>query len=518
MAKARKYWQLLFIPGLILLVAGLVAGLVSGWLPLYIGLAVAGGVILVLWLGLLLSASRGFWGRRSTQAGTNALVATGAVIVILGLINFLAVHYSQRIDFTENQLFTLSSGSQQLVQNLSQPLKVWVFERNINPVDQELLENYQRNGPIQFEVVDPQVYLGLAQQFNVQSVGEVYLEYGDKKQLVQSLSQTERLSEIRLSNAIAQIQSDRTLSVYILQGHGEPELQATEGGLSQAVAGLEGQGYQVEALNLAERPSVPKDAAAIIVAGPKRKLFAGEATALKNYLNGGGRLLLLIDPETDPGLEPLLQDWGVELDPRLIIDASGTGNVIGYGPATTLITNYGNHPITEEFANGISVYPLARPIGTVKKQGIEAVALLITSDRSWAESSLQEEEVTFDPQSDVKGPLDLGVVLTRPSATAAEDSPDNNSEKAESRLVVIGNSAFATNGWFEQQLNSDVFLNSVDWLANDEEQTLAIRPKEPKERRINLSAAQAGMIGWLALLVMPLLGLIAAAIAWWRRR
>ena len=80
MTKARKYWQLLFIPGLILLVAGLVAGLVSGWLPLHIGLVVAGGVILVFWLGLLLSASRGFWGRRSTQAGTNALVATGAVI------------------------------------------------------------------------------------------------------------------------------------------------------------------------------------------------------------------------------------------------------------------------------------------------------------------------------------------------------------------------------------------------------------------------------------------------------
>ena len=125
--------------------------------------------------------------------------------------------------------------------------------------------------------------------------------------------------------------------------------------------------------------------------------------------------------------------------------------------------------------------------------------------------------MTFDPQSDFEGPLDLGVVLTRPSATAAADSPDNNSE-TESRLVVIGNSAFATNGWFEQQLNGDVFLNSVDWLANDEAQTLAIRPKEPQQRRINLSAAQAGTIGWLALLIMPLLGLMAAAIAWWRRR
>jgi ABC-type uncharacterized transport system involved in gliding motility auxiliary subunit len=91
-------------------------------------------------------------------------------------------------------------------------------------------------------------------------------------------------------------------------------------------------------------------------------------------------------------------------------------------------------------------------------------------------------------------------------------------QKAESRLVVYGNSNFATNGWFEQQLNSDVFLNSVSWLSKRDEQALSIRPKEQRNRRINLTAVPAGLLGWTALAIVPLIGLTTAGFIWWRRR
>ncbi|MGF1478214.1 MAG: GldG family protein [Cyanophyceae cyanobacterium] len=539
MTKAR-YLNFLYIPGLMLLTAGLVIRVVAGsWSPAAIGLLTSGVVILVLWLGVIAVFRSSFWGKRSTQAGTNAVIATSAVLLILGLLNFLAVRYAERIDLTENRLFTLSPQSQEIVQNLPQPLKVWVFTPTPSAADRELLENYRRwSDRFEFEVVDPQVNIALAERFQVQSLGDVYLEYGDKNQLVQTLNPAERLSEVRLTNAIAQIQRDRTIPVYFLQGHGEPTLDATEGGLSQAVTSLEERGYSVEALNLAEREDVPQDAAAIVIAGPQRELFEGEVTALREYLSDGGSLLLMLDPQTETGLEPLLDDWGIELDERVVIDASGTGNLIGYGPATTLITNYGNHPVTEDFTNGISVYPLARPIGTVETEGVQAVSLLITNEQTWAESNL-EEEVEFNPTQDVEGPFDLGVALTKSaseeaqsqasleddealdSTNSAEELADESSsseEATEQRLVAIGNAAFVTNGWFEQQINGDVFLNSVDWLAGDDEQTLSIRPKSPENRRINLTALQAGVIGWLALLIVPLGGLIAAAIAWWRRR
>lgn len=570
-----KFLKFLFFPAVALAIAGLVAKLVTGaWSPAAVGLVVGGIALLLVWLGVVLSRSGGFWKRRSTQVGTNALVATLSVLAILGLINFLAVRYGDRVDLTENRLFTLSPQSQELVEKLQQPLKVWLFESDPDPASRELLENYRRySDKFEFKFVDPQIEVGLAQQFKVKSRGDVYLEYGDKRQLVQTLSPAESISEVKLTNAIEKIQRDRTQTVYFLQGHGEPTLNAGEGGMSEAVNSLKNKGYQVQPLNLAQSSAIPQDAAVIVVAGPKRKLFPGEVSALQDYLDGGGSLLLLLDPNTDTGLRPLLQEWGVQLDERIVIDASGMGNIIGLGPATPLINSYGSHPITKDFGNGISIYPLARTIGTVKVAGIEATALLLTNEKTWAESDVDAEELSFDPATDVQGPFDLGVALTRsetksnsPKETETKEEnpsskPDASGEKEEkteaetpnessssyesntqiktetssspqsansqqestqastkSHLVVVGNSTFATNGWFEQQLNGDLFLNSVNWLASGEGETLSIRPKEPESRRLNLTSLQAGIIAWMALVIMPLFGLIAAGIAWWRRR
>ena len=529
-----KYLKYLVWFGAALCIMGLVAGLVSQvWLPVPVGLLVAGVIISVVGLGFLGDSSQSFWARRSTEAGTNALITTLAVVAILGLINFLAVRYGARVDLTENQRFTLSPQSQQVVENLQQPLKVWVFVPNSKPETRKLLENYRRNGSnFQFEFVDPQVQVGLAREFNIQSLGEVYLEYGDETQLVQTINQGRSLSEAQLTNAIQTIQRDRTEPVYFLQGHGEPPLKRVKGGLSQAVTSLKEAGYEPQPLNLANRSQIPEDAAAIVVAGPQQELLEGEVEALQNYLNADGSLLLMIEPDTSPGLEPLLNEWGMELDNRIIIDASGRGSAIGLGPATSLVTNYGNHPITKQL-NGISIYSLARPITANQTNGIAATPLLISSQQSWAESNLESQQLEFNPSSDREGSLTLGFAVSQTNSDNSQSSnteqkktTDNqqasqkNQEKEQqkSRLVTIGDSTFATNGWFDQQLNEDVFLNTVNWLVSTDEQPLAIRPKEPTERRINLTSKQAGIISWMALLIIPLFGLIPAGLTWWRRR
>ena len=326
--------------------------------------------------------------------------------------------------------------------------------------------------------------------------------------------------------ASKKIQRPVTLSVYFLSGHGEATLEAQEGGLSQAVSSLEDKGYKVQSLNLAQVSQVPQGAAAIVVANPQRPLLPGEVKALQDYLNAGGRMLLMLDPKNNTGLEPLLADWGVQLDDRIVIDASGSNIFLGFGVDTTLITDYGNHPITKDFDGDISLYYRARPIGSVPVPGVKAVPLLITDKKTWAESDLSSE-VKFDPDRDLEGPLNLGVALTRTSSSSAsdrsgdkkgEEQPEKDQKKSESRLVVFGNSTFATNGWFRRQLNGDVFLNSINWLVNNDEKPISISPKEPKNRRINLTPNQASIIFFLALLIMPLLGLIAAGVTWWQRR
>ncbi|HEY9811750.1 MAG TPA: Gldg family protein [Halomicronema sp.] len=550
-ARKNKYWKYAFWVGPLLIVMGLTAGVVSAaWVPVPTGLVIAGIVILIVWFVLQTNDDESFWGKRSTVAGSNALAATLSVLLILGLLNFMAVRYPLRIDLTENQQYTLAAQSRELVRSLKQPLKVWIFDRGPVPPDKELLENYRRqnNGNFSFEYVDPQASPALAQQYGVTRFGEVHLQLGERKQFLMNVDQQSRLTESKLTNGIAQITSTGTKKVYFLQGHGESGLTAGQGAISEAVKNLENKNITSETLYLSEKGQVPEDAEAVVIAGPKRALFEGEVKALKDYLNAGGSLMVMVDPQVDPKLGSLLEEWGIKLDNRLAIDASGIGQRIGFGPAEPLITTYGEHPITKDFKGDYSVFRGARPLETRAIEGIEQTPILVTNERSWAESNPQKQPLTFNADTDKQGPLVLGVVMTRkagfeiaspaksspaptekPSANATPsvspkptESPTINPKPAvssgESRLVVIGNSSFATDGAFEEGLNGDIFLNSVGWLSNLDSQLLSIRPKEVTNRRINLSAQQGLILGWMALAILPLIGLVSAGLLWWSRR
>jgi ABC-type uncharacterized transport system involved in gliding motility auxiliary subunit len=540
----KKPWKYLFLLGPFFLTAGLTVGLISGkWDITPLILIILGIIIIVLWF-IWQSKQNKWWEQRSTQAGTNAIIATIAVITILGTINFLGTRYYFRNDLTETKLFSLAPQSRQLVSSLQKNIKVWIFEINQNPLDRNLLENYQRQNPkFRFEYVDPQAKPLLVKEFAAKP-GEVYLEANNQRQLVQVINERDRLSEISLTNRIQQITSPNTTKVYFLQGHGEHQISGNGDSISQAIQVLKDKSFTTEPLNLIEKNTIPTDSKVLVIAGAKRALLNTEVQAIQDYLNGGGNVLLMIDPDTDPKLDPLLNQWGVKLDNRLAVDIAGNE---AFGPAVPIITEYGKHPITKDFGNGVSFYRFARPVDTSPTPGIEATPLLITKPypNTWAESDQKSEKLEYNEGKDRKGPLTLGVALSRkaetpipqatPTPTASpkvtpsptstpkptpSPTPTQKTIKttSESRLVVIGNSDFAANGPFALQLNGDVFLNSVTWLSQQDQQPLSIRPKEPKNRRINLSVAQVSLLQWTSLLFLPLIGFIASGLIWWQRR
>ncbi|MCE2904744.1 MAG: Gldg family protein [Anabaena sp. CoA2_C59] len=552
----NKLWKLVFWLGPFFLAAGLTVGLISEkWRIIPLLLIIIGLIICGLWV-IVQSQQNKWWQKRSTQSGTNAFVATLSVLIILGLINFLGIRYHLRLDLTDSQLFTLSPQSRELVSNLPETMKVWLFSKEQNIQDRELLDNYHRqSNKFKFEYVDPQLKPGIAEKFGVKDYGEVYLEFQNKRQVVQIISENERLSEVKLTARLQQITSSKTAKIYFLQGHGEHPLSASKGAISQAIQGLIDKNFITSGLNLAEQPQVPDDAAVIVVAGPQKELLTGEITALQNYLNRGGNLLLMIDPNTNPKIDTILKDWGVRLDDRLAIDTSGAN--LQLGPAAILVTEYGQHPITKDFGKNISVYPLTRPLEIDSVSGIESMVLLKTKPypSSWAESDQKSEKLEFNEGKDLKGPLTLGVALTRKLSNQTSPTPtpiptnsptpiptnsptpiptnsptpirtnsptpiptNSPATAKESRLVVFGNSNFAVDGLFGQQLNGDVFLNSVSWLSQQDQQLLSIRPKEPKNRRIIISTFQANLLTISALFLLPLIGLVTGFIIWWKRR
>lgn len=547
--KALKY---LIWPGLMLVTAGVVVGLLDGWTLVAVALLVAGLLLLVA--GIAASDYRGFWRRRSTQAGTNAAVSVLSVLVILGLVNFLGARYDSRTDLTEGQLLSLSPASQEVVQNLEQPTEALVFSQVPNPTDQQLLENYHRLNPdFTYRYIDPFAEPQMAQQLGVETGGEVFLRVGEgegaRTLLVQRLDQQQTLTERQLTNKLAQLSQENTAVAYFLQGHGEYAIDGSKAGFFEAASRLRDENYTVEPLNLANTGGVPPDANVLIIAGPQQTLFDKEVAAVKDYLEADGSVFIMVDPQIKSGLEGLMSQWGVVPADTLVIDTSGGGQLVGLGPAAPLVTDYGDHPITEAFGDGRSFFPVARPLQIKEVGNIEETPLLFTDQRSHAQP-ITEGDLSVDPNKAPEGPFAIGVALSRPtsknadsklpnkptpeqadgaeepdsseaSPEAAQDSADKTESdlpSEESRMVVIGNSSFATDGLFDQQLNGDVFLNSVNWLSKLDNPTLSIRPKEATNRRFNLTVTQQLLLTLLALVVFPLLGLIGAGTLWARRR
>ena len=498
----------LFFIGITLSVAGIVAASVAdNWSTVPTILLIVGVALCLAGLWLWGNQHK-FWQRRSTKESIGAIAKIAIVLVVIGLINWVGISYNQRWDLTENRNYTLTEQSQTIVGKLEQPLEVLVFDRNNNSELENLLQNYRRySDKFQFRFINPEQEIGLAQQFGVQSLGEIYLQYGDKRQKLDSGNAAlgETLNETKLTNGIERIKRDHLTNIYILQGHGEASLAPIEGGLAQSIENLEDKGNNIQLLNLASSGKIPDNANLIVIAGATRKLLAAEVSTLQQYLKAGGNLLLLLTPNTDIGITPIWQNWGIELDQRLVVDGSGAGSLMGFGPAVVIIDNYGEHPITASFGNGISLFPEARPLKILNKAGIVSTALAVTNEQTWAESDLQSEQITFDPEKDIPGPLNIAIASER-------EQPKT------SRLVVFGSSTFATNGWFKQQLNGDILLNSVSWLVGEDRDTLAIRPKEAANRRINLTSLQTIIINWLALRIMPFMALITGVYLWWRRR
>lgn len=550
-----NYLRYLIWVGLMLVIVGLVAGAVSGlWAGIPAAIMLAGLLAIAAWLVWLgvggAGAEPGFWQQRSTEVGTNAIVATLAVLVILGLINFVAVRYGGRIDLTEMQVFTLAPQTQAVVRGLKQPVKVWLFDPQQNPQDRELLESYRRqSSQLSYEYVNPITQPSLAQSFEIKNFGDVYLELGQTRQFVQTVqtvsrdqnlppASQERLSEVKLTNAIEQLVSGRRSHVYFLQGHGERPLTPDKGTIARAVKSLDDRNVATQPLQLGQGEELPADANVIAVVGAQKPLLESEVTLLQEFAVKGGNLLLLIDSKTDPALDSLLKEWGIKLDDRVAIDVSGRLRELG--PAYASVSQYGDHPITKELQGMLSFYPLARPIDVQAPTGVKATPLLFTSDRSWAESDIKTQPLNYNPDADLKGPLILGFALSRPisappkssspspsssgSPSAASPSPSPTAAPAsdapisESRLVVIGSSSFASDGFFDRGVNGDVFLNVVRWLSQQDQLALSIRPKEARNRRLNLNETQAMMAAVTALGILPLLGFGTAIWMGWRRR
>lgn len=461
--------------------------------------------------GALRERFRSSEARRASKYGTSAIVGTVLIVALLGLGAYTASTHEKKWDFTEAKLHSLSDQAQQVLGGLSGKLAITAL---YSPLDQpraaEFLKKFEEAAPdkVAVEIFDPQNKPGRLRELGISSdqlgAGLVHLKLGSES------AQVTELSEEALVNAIVKLTRRGVKKAYYSIGHRERAIEGDPGkqadGFMNAIEALQNEGYQVEPLLLASRADVPDDAQVLIIAGPTQKFHETEHASLTRYVARGGALLVLMDPRAQTDLAPTLEGLGVKVGDDVVVDIE----TLAGSPYAPFAAQYGDHPITRGFRDAA----LFVAVSSVKPvtEGGGLAPLVTTGERSWAETDFESlASQTAQPDAEKE------TVSFVPIAVAGDSSVTPADGKKAGRLVVFGDSDFATNQWFDQFRNRDLFLNSVSWLLGEPE-AITIRPRKAGASQLAVSETTLRHIRTAALFVVPEAIAVLGVIAWWRRR
>ncbi len=510
-----------FLPvvGVVLLLAGLVVMLWAPEIKLAAWGVMALGVI-VLAIALVVnfrSVSAALISRRGRFGAGTTLMACIFLGITL-LINGISVTAYRRFDTTVLSQFTLTQQTKDVLTNLKQPVKAICFfvpsrdTLGISTYADNLLREYQQyTRRLSIQVVDPDEHPDLARQYNVTQYQTVVFESQGKTRAVLPTqiiltddqgNPTQVEGEHAFTSALLEVTGVVQKKVYFVTGHGEQDLS---GAYSSVLSGLRDNLYVVNYVDLMANPVVPSDTAVLVLASPRTPLTDAEIKAINDYVNKGGQLLILADPGFPQNINELLTPLGVKFQDGMVIDPASSLAPNTDTPRVTATKNF----FAQFGLNIVSYFPGAVGVVPTENETIWP-PLAYTSQYSWLETNFAGEKTpTYEAGNDVPGPIAIGVAIANPV------SSDPKAKLA--RIIAIGDSDFASNDNFHQVNNGDLFLNSVNWLA-EETKLITITRSALPFRRLVTNSEQTNFIQYSSLALPPLLVLLIGGIVYWYRK
>ncbi len=456
----------------------------------------------------------------------------GAIIflVILIFLQLLLSKYSTLWDYTESKKFTLASQTRNLLKSLEHPVQLlYITAQTQNQRTMELLDLYQRfSDQISYEVIDAEKNPEKVQELAPVTLNAVYVKTGGgDSEIPEQHEKVSPVNENNLTNALLKLVRGGNRKLYFTQGHNERSLENSD---RQGIAGIEGllqdEGYQVETVKLFETGEVPDDAVGLIVVQPKTPFLQPEIDALRDYANNAGKLMFLIDPEADSGLDQFLkEEFGVVLQNNYIVDNNPLMQMFGGSAIAPTIAEVGDHPIVNQMGNQVPAlpFPMAQSIA-LETEGldVEGSPLFKTSNRSFGETNIEQmkqQGTVQKDENDLSGPLNLAVAVSKPVVLNAtgetsetdemlegDESDESNveqlEEEPEARVIVFGDSDFINNQNIRSSM--DIFLNCVNWLSKQED-LISIRPKDTSGQPVMITQPQGNFVFYTSLFIIPLL-------------
>ncbi|MCC5796717.1 MAG: GldG family protein [Methylophaga sp.] len=433
-----------------------------------------------------------------------ALLAVAVVVLAQ-----LAEHTNTRFDLTASQRHSLSPTTLSLLQGLEQPVDIEIFishNHEFRDLASSILKRYQAaSSQLNVHFTDPEQAPQRVRELNIRQQGEIVISKGARRQHVLDFS------EQSITNALLSIARQQQPLILFVEGHGERSpFSDANFGLSLWSDYLQATGVQIESLNLAASPTIPEDTRVIVIASPQRAWLEGEITLIQRYIDDGGNLLWLAEPEQHLLLSPVAEQLGLYFNSGRVLDVNA--QLLGIqDPGFVVIADYANHPVAAATPS-VTIFPDAVAIeqNTAVATDWNYTSLLHTGAQSWIQMNTDADDTfvhEFNPNTDMSGPFSIGYLLER--WPDSDDSPQ--------RIAVLGDGDFASNTYLGNAANLDFANALINWLTEDDA-LIEIPFRTTPDNQLELSDVQSMLLGIGFLFVLPLLLAGIGLLLWWLRR
>ncbi|MBM6916307.1 Gldg family protein [Gemmiger formicilis] len=457
-----------------------------------------------------LARNRQALGTRTAKVGGYSFVLCLVVLAILIAVNVLVGMLPSRftqLDISAAQLYSLTADTKVVATNLEQDVTIyWIVQAGEeDTVIEKLLDRYgDLSEHITVVKKDPDVYPTFAQQYTDQTVtnNSLVVESGEKSRYIAyediyeydtsnyyttgSVSQSFD-GEGQITSAIDYVVREDLPQVYLLSGHGEQELSET---FTDELARSNCE--TVSDFSLLNVDAVPEDCDALIINAPTSDISEEELELLRDYVAGGGKLLVFSGPqeeETLPNLHALLSDYGVTAAEGIVVDTDR--DHYAFTAPYVLMPDIESSEITDPLAEGgyHAIIPIAQGLDTSGADS-SVTALLTTSDEAFSKISGYDMSTYEKEEGDLDGPYTLAVSI--------EDST------AGGRIVWVATD-YLLDGLYNSYssgANLDLAMNSLSWMIGESD-AVSIRAKSLDYNYLTISSSAATWLKIVMIGVIP---------------
>ena len=443
---------------------------------------------------------------RQTRYGAFAFFYIAVVLAIIVAGNWLADHNNKTVDVTANKRFTLSDQTLKVVKGLKKPVKVYFFDKS-ETFDRarDMMDRYKNlSSNFQVQYLDPDKNPDVARVEGMHNFGDIILDNGEKKETAKALTEEE------LTGALVRVLKNGLHMACFVNGSGEHTLDDSQREGYAALKDLLGKNnYKTQTISLIEKPEVPKTCTLVVVAGPKHDYLQPAVDALRTYIKGGGRAIFNFDPVLNlpdqkmgetPALAALVAEYGITPKGDVLLDLGAASRL--FGQLSPVVGTYEQHPIVRVMQDNATVFPLARSLEV--KAPAEKLFSSTADSFSLTDPKLPIKE--SDLEKAAKGPFVMGAAATIGTGDT------------QGRVVVVGSSNWLANNIIAAPVgNRDLVLNMMNWLTSDED-LISIRPKDPEDRRLNVSGNAMRILFLTSVIFLPLFVIISGISVWAKRR